>query len=302
METKVIFQDNDVQRVVFHYNKSKFLHIYKQKNMEIFIYTLANPITKEVRYVGKTNNLKVRFWHHLKTKKNTHSSSWIKSLKNQGLKPEMEILEKCDLSNWEFLEKYWISQFKAWGFNLTNLTDGGEGMCGYSHTDIAKEKMSYARKGKSTIWSIGRIPWNKDRVYSEEERKKMSEDQMDKKHSDATKQKFSELRLGVPHNEEWNKNISKALSKVQLGKKRGKYKDSELRDNAIREYKKTKQGIEDTLKAAEKRRKYNRPSYEQMLQDYNELGTHKKMAEKYGIKSEVTIRDWFKFYKKYNNE
>lgn len=192
--------------------------------MKIYIYTLSDPITNEVRYVGKTNNLKTRFYNHLKAKKKSYLSSWIINLKNKNLRPIIEVVDECELNDWNFFEKYWISQFKTWGFNLTNLTEGGEGTYGYSHTDISKEKMSNTRKGKSTTWSIGRIPWNKDRVYSEEERKKMSEEQMDKKHSDATKKKFSELRLGVPHNEEWNKNISKALSKVQLGKKRGKYK------------------------------------------------------------------------------
>ena len=30
-----------------------------------FIYTLAHPITGEIKYIGKTNNLKRRFNQHL---------------------------------------------------------------------------------------------------------------------------------------------------------------------------------------------------------------------------------------------
>lgn len=225
METKVTFQDETVQRVVFHYNKSTFsLPIYKEKDMKIYIYTLSDPITNEVRYVGKTNNLKTRFYNHLKAKKKSFLSSWIINLKNKNLKPIIEVIDECGLEDWDFFEKYWISQFKTWGFNLTNLTEGGEGTYGYYHTDISKEKMSNSRKGKSTIWSIGREPWNKGKIYSEEERKKMSEQQKGKTHSDETKKRFSELRKGVPHNDEWNKKISQKLSQVQSGKKRGKYK------------------------------------------------------------------------------
>ena len=225
METKVIFKDETVQRVVFHYNKSTFsLPIYKEKDMKIYIYTLAEPTTGEIRYVGKTNNLKTRFYNHLKASRKNYLSSWIKSLKSKQLKPIMEVVEECEINEWEFLERYWISQFKAWGFSLTNLTEGGEGIYGYSHTDSAKEKMSESRKGKSTIWSIGRTPWNKGKNYSEEEKKQMSEQQKGKKHSEETKKKFSESRKGVAHNEEWNKKIGQKLSEIQLGKKRGKYK------------------------------------------------------------------------------
>ena len=34
------------------------------------------------------------------------------------------------IGDWEWLEKYWIEQFKQWGFLLTNHTKGGEGAYG----------------------------------------------------------------------------------------------------------------------------------------------------------------------------
>ena len=37
----------------------------------------------------------------------------------------MEIIDQID-DEWEWLEKYWISQMKMWGFDLVNNTDGGE--------------------------------------------------------------------------------------------------------------------------------------------------------------------------------
>jgi hypothetical protein len=34
------------------------------------------------------------------------------------------------IGDWEWLEQYWIEQFKQWGFILTNHTKGGEGVYG----------------------------------------------------------------------------------------------------------------------------------------------------------------------------
>jgi len=99
----------------------------------VFIYTLEHPITKEIRYIGKTNNLKIRLGNHLCNKDRTHKVNWIKSLKTKGLKPEMKILDEVDEVDWSFWEKYWIAQFKIWGINLVNETEGGEGLLGMAN-------------------------------------------------------------------------------------------------------------------------------------------------------------------------
>lgn len=41
----------------------------------------------------------------------------------------MTIIDET-LEDWKTLEQYWICQFKSWGFNLTNITNGGEGSYG----------------------------------------------------------------------------------------------------------------------------------------------------------------------------
>ena len=57
--------------------------------LNVFIYTLSDPITNDVRYIGKTNDVKFRFNDHIKKSKNnkTHKDKWISSLLNKGLKP-----------------------------------------------------------------------------------------------------------------------------------------------------------------------------------------------------------------------
>ena len=99
--------------------------------MITYIYILQDPITKDVRYVGKTNNPKLRKRSHLwKCDKNkSHCYKWVNSVLKKGLKPIFTVIDEID-GNWEWLEMYWIEQFKVWGANLTNITKGGEGCYG----------------------------------------------------------------------------------------------------------------------------------------------------------------------------
>lgn len=105
----------------------------------IKIYTLKDPITNEIRYVGKTSNsLTERLQHHfydLRRSKNKHKINWFKKLENLGLKPIIELLDEVDDNDWKFWERYWISQIKTWGFNLINYLEGGEG---FTSHDVKK--------------------------------------------------------------------------------------------------------------------------------------------------------------------
>ncbi len=97
----------------------------------VIIYILIDPETNEVRYVGKTTNLKKRLNRHLnESKKSTssHKKAWIKGLLKKGLEPQIQIIDEVKGDEWRFWEKYWIEQMKSWEFNLTNETDGGDGV------------------------------------------------------------------------------------------------------------------------------------------------------------------------------
>jgi len=99
----------------------------KTKNIN-YIYVLSEP-TGEIRYVGKSVNPKDRYRRHLNEAKKrnsiTYKSNWIYSLLKKGLKPKIEVIDQVD-GEWEWLEQYWISQMKIWGFDLVNDTEGGE--------------------------------------------------------------------------------------------------------------------------------------------------------------------------------
>lgn len=120
----------------------------------IYIYTLSCPISKEIRYVGKTISIERRLQSHLDYAKNSkrkrrYVSDWILSLLNQNLKPIITIIEETDEDNWVQKEMYWIKHFKNLHFNLCNLTDGGESNTGYIYSEELKEIRRKARIGYS---------------------------------------------------------------------------------------------------------------------------------------------------------
>lgn len=94
---------------------------------EIFIYGLKDPLTDEIRYVGKTTKLNRRYNAHITCSKNRklHSSLWIKSLIDKNVKPELFLIEIVNENNWAEREKYWIAFYRE-HFDLTNITEGGD--------------------------------------------------------------------------------------------------------------------------------------------------------------------------------
>lgn len=123
---------------------------------DTFIYTLADPLTGDVRYVGKADNLNRRLTMHLmESKTETHRrAQWIKSVISTGSKPIIEVLDIVPSNCWEKYERYWIAQFRSWGFNLVNGSDGGDGTVIW--TDVMRQRMSSIKKGQKA-WNKGKI-------------------------------------------------------------------------------------------------------------------------------------------------
>ena len=66
------------------------------------IYTLSDPITGLVRYVGKTRNPKQRIRNHLGKRENNHKGNWIESLRRQGLEPVVNFIDEVPTEEWSF--------------------------------------------------------------------------------------------------------------------------------------------------------------------------------------------------------
>ena len=128
------------------------------------IYSLIDPITNEVRYIGQTLLLrqKKRLYEHVKYahKGKTHSSCWIRKLIRCGETPIMNVIEVVSKDNVNDREKYWIKQFD----NLTNLTDGGQ--ADFTYTPEIIEKFRIMNTGENNP-CFGKL-------WTDEERLKLS--------------------------------------------------------------------------------------------------------------------------------
>lgn len=96
-----------------------------------YIYGLVDPSTSEIRYVGYTaKSLEHRLNNHWCSRKrsSTHKNHWLCKLWNDnGIKPDIFVLEEVSEDEWEEAETFWIEYCRFIGANLTNGTIGGNG-------------------------------------------------------------------------------------------------------------------------------------------------------------------------------
>ena len=116
--------------------------------MKTHIYVLICPLSKEVRYVGKSNDPQRRLKDHMidfRTRLGEFKKvTWLRGLFEKKLKPEMEIIDTIDMNDWKYWEQWWIEYFKYLGFSLVNSKSGGNGLSVGNHQTFKK----------------GNIPWN----------------------------------------------------------------------------------------------------------------------------------------------
>ena len=106
------------------------------------IYLLTNLITL-LCYVGQSVNFKSRMNAHKNSKKNFYLSNSIRKHGWHNFKVEI-ILDDVPEEDLDNLEDYYIDVKDTLYPNGYNLTRGGGGIRGYTHTDETREKMSQA--------------------------------------------------------------------------------------------------------------------------------------------------------------
>lgn len=113
------------------------------------MYAYVDPRDGRTRYVGRSSSGMVRprnFKAHY-----AHCRNWIASLRKEGLEPKIEVLEELpeDASNYEvgMAERAWIAAHRLLGSDLTNLTDGGEGMYGHVPSEETIQKIRKVHLG-----------------------------------------------------------------------------------------------------------------------------------------------------------
>lgn len=90
------------------------------------VYALVDPRDKTTRYVGISKDARSRLAQHMSEIEN-RKRAWLFDLKQQGLQPDIEILETVSSDQDVFSlaserEEYWIQSFLVAGTDLTNVT------------------------------------------------------------------------------------------------------------------------------------------------------------------------------------
>jgi len=163
-----------------------------------YIYAYENKITGKI-YIGQTINLAKRDKDHIKnngTKDNTLIDKKIKQYGRDNFDYwTISVVDTKNRANQE--EMFWISEMRnQLGRKMVyNLTNGGDGMFGFKHSEESKRKNSESNKG--------RMAPNKGKLSSEITRKKLSLSYIGKKgywagksFSSETKDKKSKAMTG----------------------------------------------------------------------------------------------------------
>lgn len=197
------------------------------------MYGLIDPQSKMIRYVGRTTQGQKRFHQHSyaarNCRSNTHVNNWIRSLYAKGLRFEPTILEFTDRATLIERERWWIRYGRMSGWDLTNLTEGGDGIPGYVVPESTRQKL---REAHSTPEAVARIKaLHTGRKRSDETRRRIGDASKGRKPNAETRQKQSTAHRGLKHTEETKTRIKEAhtgkkfsvehvanMSKVRMGK------------------------------------------------------------------------------------
>jgi group I intron endonuclease len=153
-----------------------------------YIYQYFDPIRKEPIYIGK--GFGNRMFNHLQPSYQYphpfyHRIEWIQKQNQIPIISKLE--EHLSDENATQREKYWIREIgrKDLGKGpLLNLTNGGEGICGFKHSKKTRSKMSHSHTGKQhsketrlkiSISNRGKHNYWLGKTISEETKIKISE-------------------------------------------------------------------------------------------------------------------------------
>jgi group I intron endonuclease len=170
-------------------------------------------------YVGITTRKIARRWYEHCNVGNSCGQLLNKAINKYGIDAfEIQVVASAKtISDLKELEKQLIVQYKTKVPNGYNLTDGGDGLTGYKHTEEDKKRNGDLKRGT---------------VHSDETKQKMKDAHLGennhfygKSHSEETKQRISATKqanptrywLGKQRNEETCKKISESLT-GQLGR------------------------------------------------------------------------------------
>lgn len=179
---------------------------------QVWIYFLCDDNLR-VRYIGKTSSLECRVSRYRHPRTMVHRDNWLRQMIRENRSVTIALVEQCNQENWIEREKHWIQFAKSKNWDITNLTDGGEGPSGrkYTMTEEHKRAISEAKKGNV--------------VVSEQQKETLRQHNLGKKRTESMKKlisqslignqraKGSKAWVGRKHSEESKRRMSEAAKK-----------------------------------------------------------------------------------------
>ncbi len=174
-----------------------------------YVYVHRKSSDGSIFYVGKGTGNRA----YVKTKR---SKYWNNVVNKYGY--TVEIIQNY-LPEWLAfeLETYLIAEYRLLGYNLCNLTEGGEGASGCTRSEETKLKNKIASTGfkhtEKTKEKLRKL--NTGRRHTEKTKEKLKIYHTGLKASQATKDKMSKSHMGIPLTEKVKKKISESKSGVK---------------------------------------------------------------------------------------
>lgn len=163
-----------------------------------YIYGLYDPITGELRYIGKSDRPRERLANQLNERADTHRCHWMQSLVAQGLRPIQRIIDSVPIGgDWQTVERAYIAGARVAGCKLTNGTDGGDGVPGLSPE--ARERIRAAWLG---------------RKHSPETLLKLSAASRGRKHTAVWRENMRALMTGREFSAKHRQRLQRAVQKL----------------------------------------------------------------------------------------
>lgn len=159
------------------------------------IYTLSDPCSGAVRYVGQSVRPKARLAEHLRDARKGctfRCHCWIRSLLAGDLKPLFAVVEETTIDLVDAAEQRWIAFHRGAGADLTNHTHGGGGISGYKLSPETRQRLSATRVGN---------PSRRGQQQSDDEKAKRAASNRGKKRSPEFCERMRVKALGVTHSE-----------------------------------------------------------------------------------------------------
>lgn len=215
----------------------------------VTIYGLFDPLTTELRYIGKTvRSLQRRVVTHraaVRLRPHLPIYRWWRSLAVGGMEPEADVIEVVPAGDdWVECEQFWISYFRCIGCNLLNLTGGGEGTVGLVFSEAHRQNLRRSHMGqRPTPEHRRKLQIANKEVWSRKPGSRWKPGQLEKTlatkaerraqglykkrapHSAATRAKISASKRGHKHTEEYKAK----LSIIRMGQGRGSRRSPEAK-------------------------------------------------------------------------